>query len=308
MVEAEPSWEECMELLDQLPVAARRGAGGRHRAADPQQQPGDPRARVAHRRRRGLRRAPGVLPARGGRRRPAQRRSRDAQDAGRRALSASPCGCCATPTPTSSCRRCSPSATCATCARSSRCARRSTTRTPTSSGGAIEAVGKLGDARAIPDLLPFLEGDSWLQLATMQALGDLRSPAAVRRWRSCSPTSWSARWPPRRWRASAAPRPSRRSAAHWLRFRDEARCRDACWACWPTCSRAWRGAAQPGGAAGLARGASRRRRPRRDADRGRPLPARRSARERGRAGARAGRATAPPTPRCCRPASPSART
>lgn len=44
---------------------------------------------------------------------------------------------------------------------------------------AIEAVGRLGDARAIPDLLPFLEGDPWLQLATIQALGDLRSPAAV---------------------------------------------------------------------------------------------------------------------------------
>lgn len=44
---------------------------------------------------------------------------------------------------------------------------------------AIEAVGKLGDARAIPDLLPFLEGDPWLQLATITALGDLRSPAAV---------------------------------------------------------------------------------------------------------------------------------
>jgi len=44
---------------------------------------------------------------------------------------------------------------------------------------AIEAVGKLGDARAIPDLLPFLESDPWLQIATIQALGDLRSPAAV---------------------------------------------------------------------------------------------------------------------------------
>ena len=44
---------------------------------------------------------------------------------------------------------------------------------------AIEAVGKLGDARAIPDLLPHLEGDPWLQMATVQALGELRSPAAV---------------------------------------------------------------------------------------------------------------------------------
>ncbi|MDX1630898.1 MAG: HEAT repeat domain-containing protein [Thermoanaerobaculia bacterium] len=44
---------------------------------------------------------------------------------------------------------------------------------------AIEAVGKLGDSRAIPDLLPFLEEDPWLQMATVQALGELRSPAAV---------------------------------------------------------------------------------------------------------------------------------
>ena len=50
---------------------------------------------------------------------------------------------------------------------------------PNVAQAAIEAVGKLGDARAIPDLLPFLEGDPWLQLATIQALGDLRSPAAV---------------------------------------------------------------------------------------------------------------------------------
>ena len=44
---------------------------------------------------------------------------------------------------------------------------------------AIEAVGKLGDSRAIPDLLPHLEGDPWVQMATVQALGELRSPAAV---------------------------------------------------------------------------------------------------------------------------------
>ena len=30
-------------------------------------------------------------------------------------------------------------------------------------------------------MLPFLEADPWLQLATIQALGELRSPAAVRR-------------------------------------------------------------------------------------------------------------------------------
>lgn len=44
---------------------------------------------------------------------------------------------------------------------------------------AIVAIGQLGDARAIPDLLGFLESDSWLQLASVQALGSLRSPVAV---------------------------------------------------------------------------------------------------------------------------------
>lgn len=44
---------------------------------------------------------------------------------------------------------------------------------------AIVAIGQLGDARAIPDLLGFLESDSWLQMASVQALGSLRSPVAV---------------------------------------------------------------------------------------------------------------------------------
>ncbi|MGH9363513.1 MAG: HEAT repeat domain-containing protein, partial [Thermoanaerobaculia bacterium] len=39
---------------------------------------------------------------------------------------------------------------------------------------AIVAIGKLGDARSVPDLLPFLAADAWLQLAAVQALGDLR--------------------------------------------------------------------------------------------------------------------------------------
>lgn len=44
---------------------------------------------------------------------------------------------------------------------------------------AIVAIGHLGDARAIPDLRPFLTADPWLQIAAVQALGDLRSPEAV---------------------------------------------------------------------------------------------------------------------------------
>jgi HEAT repeat protein len=44
---------------------------------------------------------------------------------------------------------------------------------------AILAIGRLGDGRSIPDLLPFLDADPWLQMAAVQALGDLRSRRAV---------------------------------------------------------------------------------------------------------------------------------
>lgn len=44
---------------------------------------------------------------------------------------------------------------------------------------AMVAVGHLGDRRVIPDLLPFLSADLWLQMASVQALGDLRSSEAI---------------------------------------------------------------------------------------------------------------------------------
>jgi HEAT repeat protein len=44
---------------------------------------------------------------------------------------------------------------------------------------AITAIGKIGDARVVEDLLPFVEGDLWLQFAAVEALGDLHAPAAV---------------------------------------------------------------------------------------------------------------------------------
>jgi len=43
----------------------------------------------------------------------------------------------------------------------------------------IVAIGHLGDSRFIPDLLPFLAGDPWVQAAAVEALGDIRSAAAV---------------------------------------------------------------------------------------------------------------------------------
>jgi HEAT repeat protein len=44
---------------------------------------------------------------------------------------------------------------------------------------AILAVGRLGDGRSVPRLLPFLDGDPWVQMAALQALGDLRVPEGV---------------------------------------------------------------------------------------------------------------------------------
>ncbi len=44
---------------------------------------------------------------------------------------------------------------------------------------AILAIGRLGDGRSVSRLLPFLEGDPWVQMAALQALGDLRAPEAV---------------------------------------------------------------------------------------------------------------------------------
>jgi len=43
----------------------------------------------------------------------------------------------------------------------------------------ILAIGRLGDERSVPHLLPFLDGDLWLQMAALQALGDLRCAAGI---------------------------------------------------------------------------------------------------------------------------------
>ena len=43
---------------------------------------------------------------------------------------------------------------------------------------AILAIGRLGNARSIPDLLPFLAGDPWLQMASVQALRAIGTPQA----------------------------------------------------------------------------------------------------------------------------------
>ena len=47
----------------------------------------------------------------------------------------------------------------------------------------LVAIGRLGDARALTDILPFLKADPWLQMAAVNALGDLRCSAAITKLR-----------------------------------------------------------------------------------------------------------------------------
>lgn len=51
----------------------------------------------------------------------------------------------------------------------------------------ITALGRLGDSRIVPDLVPFLKGDAWLQIAAIQALGDLKAPSGARKLEALLP-------------------------------------------------------------------------------------------------------------------------
>lgn len=86
--------------------------------------------------------------------------------------------------------------------------------------GAIVALGHLGDARTIADLLPFLDRDPWLQIAAIQALGDLRSPQAIPALRALLPDLLLGMFS-----AEAIARIGGREAwnclsAHWLAFEE----------------------------------------------------------------------------------------
>jgi len=86
---------------------------------------------------------------------------------------------------------------------------------------AIVSIGQLGDARAIPDLLPFLGGDPWVQMASVEALGNLRSPVAVPHLKNLLTDfmagSLAAEALARIGGASAF----RALAMHWMRFHNE---------------------------------------------------------------------------------------
>lgn len=83
---------------------------------------------------------------------------------------------------------------------------------------AIEAVGKLGDDRVVPDLLPFLQGDPWLQMAAIQALGDLHSARALRALGRLLPDLLVGPLAADAVARIGGPRAFRALAEHWLAF------------------------------------------------------------------------------------------
>jgi len=86
---------------------------------------------------------------------------------------------------------------------------------------AIVAIGHLGDARAIPDLLPFLKADPWVQLAAVQALGDLRSAAAVSPLSSLLPDLMLGPIAAEAIAKIGGARGLQVLARHWMRFQEE---------------------------------------------------------------------------------------
>lgn len=86
---------------------------------------------------------------------------------------------------------------------------------------AIIAIGEIGDARAIPDLLGFLESDSWLQLAVVQALGNLRSPVAVPHLKELLTDFMSGPLAAESLARIGGSQAFEALAEHWLRFREE---------------------------------------------------------------------------------------
>jgi HEAT repeat protein len=92
---------------------------------------------------------------------------------------------------------------------------------PNVAQAAIVAVGRLGDARAISDLLPFLESDTWLRVAAIQALGDIRSQAAVEPLSALLTDLMSGPLAIEALARIGGEAAYRAISEHWLRFQDE---------------------------------------------------------------------------------------
>ena len=175
----EPSWEECMELLDQLPALPHEQ---RVAAIERLIRNSSPVIRE-----RALRTGAAVVSDE----RLESYLREEADDVlrnaglemlkmrGDRELSRWRSGCCATPTPTSCCRRCWSSTTCATCGRSSRCAPCSTTATPTSCRRRSWPSASSATRAPSPTCCLSSRPTRGCRSPPSRRSGDLRSPAAV---------------------------------------------------------------------------------------------------------------------------------
>ena len=85
----------------------------------------------------------------------------------------------------------------------------------------IVALGHLGGAQTVDDLLPFLAGDEWLQIGTVQALGDLRSTAAIGPLRDRLTDLMTGPLAAEALAQVGGARAFEALAEHWLRFHDD---------------------------------------------------------------------------------------
>lgn len=85
---------------------------------------------------------------------------------------------------------------------------------------AITGIGHLGNTSAIPDLIPFLKADPWLQIAAVQALGDIRSAAAVRPLKELLPDLFLGTLAAEALARIGGSKGFRALAEHWVKFHE----------------------------------------------------------------------------------------
>ncbi len=85
----------------------------------------------------------------------------------------------------------------------------------------LTALGHLGDGRTISDIVPFLQADPWLQMAAVQALGDLRSPKAIPHLQSLLPDLMLGSFAAEAIARIGGAQAFDVLAAHWLQFQDD---------------------------------------------------------------------------------------
>lgn len=84
----------------------------------------------------------------------------------------------------------------------------------------ITAIGHLGSGRAVHDLLPFLKSDPWLQMAAVQALGDIRFSQAIKPLHELLPDLFLGSLAAEAIARIGGPKAFSVLAEHWMKFHD----------------------------------------------------------------------------------------